>query len=91
MSITVRIPAPLRKYTNGLAKVTATGRTVLDVIDSLETQYPGLKPRLCDDQGQLRRTMNICLGDENIRFLDGLATPLGEHQELSILLAIAGG
>jgi sulfur-carrier protein len=88
---TVRIPTPLRKLTGGQEEVKATGGTISAVIGSLETQYPGLKERICDDQGKMRRFVNIFKNDEDIRFLQNLDTPVGEADELSIVPAIAGG
>jgi len=91
MSITVRIPTPLRTLTKGSDEVTATGGTVGDVVEDLERQFPGVKSRLCDDKGEVRRFVNIFLADEDIRFLQGLKTPVKEGDQLSIVPAIAGG
>ncbi len=88
---TVRIPTPLRKITNGLEEVKAAGATVGELIQSLEAQYPGLKERICDDQGKVRRFVNIFANDEDIRFLKNLETPIKETDEISIVPAIAGG
>jgi molybdopterin synthase sulfur carrier subunit len=88
---TVRIPTPLRKLTNGKEEVTATGATVGDLIASLESQYPGLKERICDESGKVRRFVNIFTNDEDIRFLKNLETPVKESDEISIVPAIAGG
>ncbi len=88
---TVRIPTPLRKLTNGLEEVKASGGTIGDLIASLETQYPGIKERICDDQGKVRRFVNIFANDEDIRFLKNLETPIKETDEISIVPAIAGG
>ena len=90
MNVTVRIPTPLRTLTAGEEQVTVTGATVGAVIDDLEAKYPGMKERLVDDKG-VRRFVNLYLGDEDIRFLDGLATELKDGDELSIVPAIAGG
>jgi sulfur-carrier protein len=87
----VRIPTPLRKLTGGQEEVKAQGGTISAIIGSLETQYPGLKERICDDQGKMRRFVNIFKNDEDIRFLQNLDTPVGEGDELSIVPAIAGG
>lgn len=91
MSITVRIPTPLRTLTKGAEEVTAAGATVGEVVDDLERQYPGVKSRLCDDKGEVRRFVNIFLADEDIRFLQGLKTPVEEGAQISIVPAIAGG
>jgi molybdopterin synthase sulfur carrier subunit len=88
---TVRIPTPLRKLTAGKDEVTANGATVRELIDDLERQHPGLRERLCDDAGAIRRFVHIFKGDEDIRTLQGLDTTLLERDELSIVPAIAGG
>jgi molybdopterin synthase sulfur carrier subunit len=88
---TVRIPTPLRKLTNGLEEVAATGATIGAIIADLEAHYPGLKERLCDEKGQVRRFVNIYANDEDIRFLQNLDTPVTEKDEISIVPAIAGG
>ena len=87
---TVRIPTPLRTLTGGEDQVQATGDTVKDVIETLEKNHPGIRDRLLDDKG-VRRFVNIYVGDEDIRFLDGLATVLKATDEISIVPAIAGG
>ena len=88
---TVRIPTPLRKLTEGKEEVSARGATIGQVIDDLEANYPGIKARICDDQGQVRRFVNIFANDEDIRFLANLDTPVGDQDEVSIVPAIAGG
>ena len=88
---TVRIPTPLRKLTNGLEEVQAGGATIAAVITQLESQYPGIKERICDDQGKVRRFVNIFANDEDIRFLQNLETPVKDSDEISIVPAIAGG
>jgi molybdopterin synthase sulfur carrier subunit len=87
---TVRIPTPLRTLTGGADQVQALGDTVKAVIETLEENHPGIRERLLDDKG-VRRFVNIYVGDEDIRFLDGLATPLTVSDEISIVPAIAGG
>ena len=87
----VRIPTPLRKLTSGKEEVSATGATIGALIEDLERQYPGIKGRLCDDAGKLRRFVNIFQNDEDIRFLQNLETPVKESDEISIVPAIAGG
>ena len=91
MSIKVRIPTPLRKLTNGSDEVTAAGKNVAEIIEDLEKAYPGLKERICEEDGKLRRFVNIYLNDEDIRFKNNLETELKENDELSIIPAIAGG
>lgn len=87
---TVRIPTPLRSLTGGEEQVQAAGETVKAVIESLEQNHPGLRDRLLDEKG-VRRFVNIYVGDEDIRFLDGLETQLKASDEISIVPAIAGG
>ncbi len=91
MPIKVRIPTPLRKLTNGSDEVTAAGKNVAEIIEDLEKNYPGLKERICEGDGKLRRFVNIYLNDEDIRFKNNLETELKENDELSIIPAIAGG
>ena len=91
MAVKVRIPTPLRKLTRDQEEVEAKGGTVKAMIDDLEANYPGLKTRLCDDAGAVRRFVNIYVGDEDIRFLDGLDTKMEDGTEISIVPAIAGG
>ncbi|HET8577769.1 MAG TPA: ubiquitin-like small modifier protein 1 [Methylomirabilota bacterium] len=91
MGVLVRIPTPLRAVTKGAAEVQAGGDTVADVIDDLERQYPGLKERLVENGGELRRFINIYVNQEDIRFLQGAKTTLKAGDEVSIVPAIAGG
>ncbi|HEY4707662.1 MAG TPA: ubiquitin-like small modifier protein 1 [Thermodesulfobacteriota bacterium] len=91
MAVKVRIPTPLRKLTNGSDEVTAQGSNVAEIIEDLEKNYPGLKERICEDSGKLRRFVNIYLNDEDIRFKSNMETQLKENDELSIIPAIAGG
>lgn len=90
MNITVRIPTPLRTLTGGEEAVVVTGTNVASVIEALEVKAPGIRERLLDDKG-VRRFVNLYLGDEDIRFLDGLETQLKDGDEISIVPAIAGG
>lgn len=91
MGILVRIPTPLRSLTEGKAEVAAEGKTVQEVIENLETSYNGIKERICDEQGNLRRFVNLYLNDEDIRFLQNLDTEINDGDGLSIVPAIAGG
>lgn len=91
MAVKVRIPTPLRKITNNSDEVTAEGKNVQEVLDDLEKNYPGLKERICEADGKLRRFVNLYLNDEDIRFLNNLETELKDNDELSIIPAIAGG
>lgn len=91
MSVTVRIPTPLRKLTGGADEVSVDGASVGDVIENLEAVHPGLKERICDDAGEIRRFVNVYVNDEDVRFLDGCGTSLKDGDEVSIVPAIAGG
>ena len=91
MSITVRIPTPLRKLTGGADEVAVDGSNVGELIDNLEAAHAGLKERLCDDAGEIRRFVNVYVNDEDVRFLDGRNTALKDGDEVSIVPAIAGG
>ncbi len=91
MSITVRIPTPLRRVTNGVDKVTVEGLNLNEIIGSLDSQYPGIKARICDDKGDLRNFVNVYLNGEDVRFLDGLETSTKTGDEISIVPAVAGG
>jgi len=88
---TVRIPTPLRKLTQGSDEVTAAGNNVGEIIADLEKRFPGIKERICDESGAVRRFVNIFVKDEDIRFLQNLDTPVTDGDELSIVPAIAGG
>lgn len=91
MTVTVRIPTPLRKFADGQAAVESDGATVGEVLTQIGERYPGLAQRICDDAGEVRRFVNVFLGDEDIRFLDQLGTAVTDGAELSIIPAIAGG
>jgi molybdopterin synthase sulfur carrier subunit len=87
----VRVPTPLRKYTAGSEAVEADGATVAAVISDLDKRYPGIKDRICDEGGQVRRFVNVFVNGEDIRFLQHLDTRVKASDELSIVPAIAGG
>jgi len=91
MSLTVRIPTPLQQLTNNQAVVQCQGSNVSEMLDSLEASCPGIKARICDEQGNLRRFVNFYVNSEDIRFLDGANTALADGDEISIIPAIAGG
>ncbi len=91
MAVAVRIPTPLRTVTKGAAEVQAAADTVSDVIEDLERQFPGLRDRLMDEGGELRRFINIYVNEEDIRFLEGAKTALKAGDSVSIVPAIAGG
>jgi molybdopterin synthase sulfur carrier subunit len=90
METIVRIPAPLRTLTGGKDEVSAAGNTVGEIIDDMEKRHPGIKERLLDAKG-VRRFVNIYVGEEDVRFLDGLKTALKSGDQISIVPAIAGG
>lgn len=91
MPAKVRIPAPLRRLTKDQAVVEVEGLTVTDVILDLEKKYPGLRERLCDETGQIRRFINVFVNGEDIRFKDGAKTAVPAGAEVSVVPAIAGG
>jgi molybdopterin synthase sulfur carrier subunit len=91
MAILVRIPTPLQRFTKNQGEVQAEGATVEDVLDNLELSFPGIRERLCDDHGAIRKFVNFYLNDEDIRFLEGAKTSLKDGDELAIIPAIAGG
>ena len=91
MPVKVRIPTPLRAVTQGNAEVKATGETVDDIIGDLERQFPGLRDRLVDETGELRRFVNIYVNQEDIRFMQNRETILKDGDEVAIVPAIAGG
>ena len=91
MAVKVRIPTPLQKLAGGQGEVMVDAATVQQMIDTLEKNYPGMKDRLCDEKGKIRRFVNVYLNEEDIRFLDKEATALKTGDEISIVPAIAGG
>ena len=91
MSVKVRIPTPLQKLTRDQAEVSVSAKNVKELLDSLEKDYPGIKGRLCDESGRVRRFVNIYLNEEDIRFLSQESTQLKDGDEVSIVPAIAGG
>ena len=91
MTVHVRVPTPLRKFTNGVDEVAAQGNTVRTLMEDLERQFPGIKERICDETGKIRRFVNIYVNGDDIRFLQNLETSLHEGDSISIVPAIAGG
>jgi len=91
MSVTVRVPAQLRTLTGGASQATVDGSTVGEVLKALDGAHPGFGDRLFDEGGSLRRFVNVFLADEDVRFLEGLDTPVADGQTLSIVPAVAGG
>jgi molybdopterin synthase sulfur carrier subunit len=91
MAVTVKIPTPLRNLTGDLSEVTAASDSITALVEELEGVYPGMRERLLDERGELRRFVNLFVNGEDIRFREGLETPLGEGDEISIVPAVAGG
>ena len=91
MAVTVLVPTPLQKYTDNQATIKCVASDVGQLIESLEKNCPGIKARLCDEAGKPRRFLNLYVNSEDIRFLDGTATPLKDGDEVSIVPAVAGG
>ena len=91
MSVTVRIPTPLRSLPNGAQEVFVEGKTVREIITKMEKEYAGIQERICDENAKLRRFVNVYLNDEDIRFLNDLETEIKDGDGLSIVPAIAGG
>ncbi len=91
MMVRVRVPTPLRKFTNGAGEVDAQGNTVRALVEDLEGQFPGIKERICDEKGKVRRFVNVYVNGDDIRFLQDLETSLKDGDDISIVPAIAGG
>jgi molybdopterin converting factor small subunit len=91
MSVSVRIPTILRTYTGGESEVSAEGGTLAEVLDSLDGSYPGIKARILDDQGAIRRFVNVYVGNDDVRFLEALETGTPEGTQVSVIPAVAGG
>ncbi len=91
MSIVIRIPTPLRKMTNGQAKVEVDSTVLGELVEKLNSEFPGFKDRLVDEEGELRYFVNIYLNGEDVRFMDGLKTATSDGDEISIVPAVAGG
>ena len=91
MSVSVRIPTILRTYTDGESEVTASGSTLAEVLDDLEANHTGIKARVLDDAGELRRFVNVYVGNDDVRFLEHLETPTPDGTQISVIPAVAGG
>jgi sulfur-carrier protein len=91
MAVTVRIPTQLRSLAGGAAEVSVEAATVNDALKTLDASYPGFAERLFDDKGELRRFVNVFVADEDIRFMQGVDTPLTDGSVVSIIPAVAGG
>lgn len=91
MAVTVRIPTTLRPMAGGSSQVQVEGATLADVIDNLDAAHPGFRDRLLDEAGALRKFVNIFVADDDVRYLDGLATAVPAGETVSIIPAVAGG
>ena len=91
MGVSVRVPTILRTYTGGASEVTADGATLGEVLDDLDRSYPGIKARVVDESGALRRFVNVYVGNDDVRFLDDLATATPDGTQVSVIPAVAGG
>ncbi len=91
MSVSVRVPTILRTYTGGDSEVSASGSTLAEVLDDLDTHYSGIRSRILDDNGQLRRFVNVYVGNDDVRFLENLETPTPDGAQISVIPAVAGG
>ena len=91
MAVQVRIPTPLRKFTGGQEAVAAEGGSIGEIIEDLEAKHPGLKDRICEENGNVRRFVNVYVNGDDIRFLDNLGSAVKDGDEVSIVPAIAGG
>jgi len=91
VTASVRIPTILRTYTDGESEVSADGATLAEVLDDLDSHYAGIKGRILDDQGALRRFVNVYVGNDDVRFLDNLETPTPDGTQISVIPAVAGG
>ena len=91
MSASVRVPTILRTYTDDASQVSAEGTTLAEILDDLEANHPGIRARILDDNGKVRRFVNVYVGDEDVRFDKGLQTEVRDGQQVSIIPAVAGG
>jgi molybdopterin converting factor small subunit len=91
VSVSVRVPTILRTYTAGESEVSASGATLAEVLDDLDANYSGIKARVLDDEGNLRRFVNVYVGNDDVRFLDNLETTTPDGTQISVIPAVAGG
>ena len=91
MSLKVVIPTPLRKFTSGAETVEVEAASIKEMLDSLDSRFPGFRASVCDESGSLRRFINIYVDGEDVRFLENLATPVADGTEVAIVPAISGG
>ncbi|CAN5246238.1 MoaD/ThiS family protein [soil metagenome] len=90
-TVSVRIPTILRSYTAGASEVSAEGASLAEVLDDLDAKHPGIKARILDDQGAIRRFVNVYVGNDDVRFLEALDTPTPDGVQVSVIPAVAGG
>lgn len=91
MAVSIRIPTPMRNLTGGASEVSVQATTLSEAIKALDAAHPGVAERVLDDAGALRRFVNVYVGDEDVRFLEGLDTALVDGSSISIIPAVAGG
>jgi sulfur-carrier protein len=91
VSVSVRVPTILRTYTKGESEVSVEGSTLTEVLDSLDASYPGIKARVLDESGELRRFVNVYVDNDDVRFAEGLQTAVADGGQISIIPAVAGG
>jgi molybdopterin synthase sulfur carrier subunit len=91
VSVSVRVPTILRPYTQGVSEVSVEGSTLSEVLESLDSSYPGIKSRVLDDSGELRRFVNVYVDNDDVRFAEGLQTNIKDGGQVSIIPAVAGG
>ncbi len=91
MPVTVRVPTPLRPLTGNAEQIEVSGSSIKEIIDDMESKYPGIKDRLCDENGEIRRFINVYVNDEDIRFQKNQETPVKDGDLISVVPAIAGG
>jgi len=91
VSVSVRVPTILRPYTKGVSEVFVEGSTLSEVLESLDTSFPGIKGRVLDDSGELRRFVNVYVDNDDVRFAEGLQTSIKDGGQVSIIPAVAGG
>jgi molybdopterin synthase sulfur carrier subunit len=91
VSVSVRVPTILRPYTQGASEVSVEGATLSEVLESLDTSFPGIKGRVLDDSGELRRFVNVYVDNDDVRFAEGLQTSIKDGGQVSIIPAVAGG
>jgi molybdopterin converting factor small subunit len=91
VSVSVRVPTILRPYTQGASEVSVEGSTLIEVLESLDTSYPGIKSRVLDESGELRRFVNVYVDNDDVRFAEGLQTSIKDGGQVSIIPAVAGG